>query len=77
MLICSQLQLVLVGTNAATFPPQYYWKSMLPNSPMPKAITDLLHPGQYHTLKLMSMYTCNFTSTCLISSYINKIGSNI
>ncbi|RHN76750.1 hypothetical protein MtrunA17_Chr1g0147281 [Medicago truncatula] len=54
--IITSLMLVLVGTNAAIFPPQYYWKSMLPNSSMPKAITDLLNPGQHHTLKLMSMY---------------------
>ncbi|PNY16363.1 BURP domain protein [Trifolium pratense] len=36
--------LVLVGTNDAIFPPQLYWKSMLPNTPMPKSITNLLHP---------------------------------
>jgi len=36
---------VVGATNAAMLPPQLYWKSMLPNSPMPKAITNLLHPG--------------------------------
>jgi len=50
MLICSQLQLVLVGTNAAILPPQLYWKSMLPNSPMPKSISNLLHLGWYHAI---------------------------
>ncbi|GAU21084.1 hypothetical protein TSUD_10010 [Trifolium subterraneum] len=28
-------------------PPQLYWKSILPNTPMPKAITNLLHPVGY------------------------------
>jgi hypothetical protein len=45
-----------VGTNGAILPPQVYWKSMLPNTPMPKAITNLLQSGQYHTLKLMCVY---------------------
>ncbi|CAJ1972306.1 unnamed protein product [Sphenostylis stenocarpa] len=36
------MQLV-VATNAALLQ-QFYWKSMLPTTPMPKAITDLLHP---------------------------------
>ena len=44
------MQLALVGTNAA-LPPQLYWKSMLPTTPMPKAITNLLHPGQYSSSK--------------------------
>ncbi|TKY58269.1 Dehydration-responsive protein RD22 [Spatholobus suberectus] len=34
--------MVVVATNAA-LPPEFYWKSMLPTTPMPKAITDLLH----------------------------------
>ncbi|KAF7817146.1 BURP domain protein RD22-like [Senna tora] len=42
------MQLCLVGlgiiTHAAS-PPQLYWKSMLPNTPMPKPISDLLHPA--------------------------------
>ncbi|GAU21083.1 hypothetical protein TSUD_10000 [Trifolium subterraneum] len=37
-------KLVVVATNAAMVPPQLYWKSMLPNIPMPKAITNLLPP---------------------------------
>lgn len=37
------LNLVLVATHAA-LPPELYWKSMLPTTPMPKAITDILHP---------------------------------
>ncbi|GAU21089.1 hypothetical protein TSUD_10060 [Trifolium subterraneum] len=41
------LMLVVVGTNGAILPPQLYWKSMLPNTPMPKSITNLLHPADY------------------------------
>ncbi|KAK7384899.1 hypothetical protein VNO78_30602 [Psophocarpus tetragonolobus] len=35
--------MLVVATNAA-LPPEFYWKSMLPTTPMPKAITDLLYP---------------------------------
>ncbi|XP_003588558.3 BURP domain protein RD22 [Medicago truncatula] len=45
--IITFLMVVLVGTNATVSPPQLYWKSMLPNSPMPKSITNLLHPAGY------------------------------
>ncbi|XP_061336497.1 BURP domain protein RD22-like [Gastrolobium bilobum] len=41
--IITFLMHVLVATNAA-LPPQLYWKSMLPTTPMPKAITNLLLP---------------------------------
>ncbi|CAK9154722.1 unnamed protein product [Ilex paraguariensis] len=39
------LALVLV-TSFASLPsdPEAYWKSVLPNTPMPKAVKDLLHP---------------------------------
>ncbi|XP_019447491.1 PREDICTED: BURP domain protein RD22-like isoform X1 [Lupinus angustifolius] len=37
---------MIVATNAA-LRPELYWKSMLPNTPIPKSITDLLHFGQY------------------------------
>ncbi|KAI4316160.1 hypothetical protein L6164_024166 [Bauhinia variegata] len=37
------LALALVATHAA-LPPQLYWKSVLPNTPMPKTISDLLNP---------------------------------
>ncbi|KAL2346895.1 hypothetical protein Fmac_000895 [Flemingia macrophylla] len=37
------LNLVLVATHAA-LPPEVYWKSVLPTTPMPKAITDTLYP---------------------------------
>jgi hypothetical protein len=48
-----------MGTNAAMVPPQVYWKSMLPNTPMPKAITNLLQSGQYHTLNVyIYIYIC-------------------
>ncbi|KAK3212919.1 hypothetical protein Dsin_017625 [Dipteronia sinensis] len=37
------LTLALVASHAA-LSPELYWKSVLPNTPMPKSITDLLHP---------------------------------
>lgn len=58
------MQLVIVTTNGEeTLPPQLYWKSMLPNTPMPKAITNLLHPSKYHTLKLFMDQSKNFYHT--------------
>nr|ABH09493.1 RD22-like protein [Knorringia sibirica] len=40
--ICSILSL---GSHAdRTLSPEMYWKKVLPNTPMPKAITDSLHP---------------------------------
>lgn len=33
----------MVATHAA-LPPEVYWKSVLPTTPMPKAIGDILHP---------------------------------
>lgn len=47
--LCQGMQLT-VATNAA-LSPEFYWKSMLPTTPMPKAITDLLHPGKYNSYK--------------------------
>ncbi|XP_027330067.1 BURP domain protein RD22-like [Abrus precatorius] len=41
--ILTLLNFALVVTHAA-LPPEVYWKSKLPSTPMPKAITDLLHP---------------------------------
>ncbi|XP_071690695.1 BURP domain protein RD22-like [Rutidosis leptorrhynchoides] len=35
------VSVALAGTHAVT--PEVYWKSVLPNSPMPKAVTDLLY----------------------------------
>ncbi|XP_059644355.1 BURP domain protein RD22-like [Cornus florida] len=37
------LSLALVASHAA-LTPEAYWKSVLPNTPMPKAVVDLLHP---------------------------------
>ncbi|GKC66845.1 hypothetical protein Tco_1099443, partial [Tanacetum coccineum] len=34
--------LAVVASHAAVAP-ETYWKSVLPNTPMPKAVTDLLH----------------------------------
>ncbi|GLT67487.1 hypothetical protein SLA2020_397930 [Shorea laevis] len=36
------LALALVTSHAAV-PPEEYWKSVLPNTPMPKSLSDLLH----------------------------------
>ncbi|XP_065864601.1 BURP domain-containing protein 3-like [Euphorbia lathyris] len=40
--ILALLSLVLTGSNAS-LPAQVYWKSHLPNTPMPKALQELLH----------------------------------
>ncbi|XP_047180925.1 BURP domain protein RD22-like [Vigna umbellata] len=37
------LQLAVVATHGA-LPAEVYWKSVLPNTPIPKAVTDILHP---------------------------------
>ncbi|MFS7909031.1 putative BURP domain-containing protein [Helianthus anomalus] len=39
--VCTLLSVALVGSHALT--PEVYWKSVLPNSPMPKSIKDLLY----------------------------------
>ncbi|KAI3683885.1 hypothetical protein L1987_84400 [Smallanthus sonchifolius] len=39
--VCTLLSVALVGSHAVT--PEVYWKSVLPNSPMPKSIKDLLY----------------------------------
>ena len=40
--IFTLLNIALVATHAA-LPPEVYWKSVLPTTPMPKAITDILY----------------------------------
>ncbi|XP_011081829.1 BURP domain protein RD22 [Sesamum indicum] len=40
------LSVVIVATHAA-LPSEDYWKSVLPNSPMPKAVKDVLHPAPH------------------------------
>uniref|UniRef100_A0A5B7BKH7 Putative dehydration-responsive protein RD22 n=1 Tax=Davidia involucrata TaxID=16924 RepID=A0A5B7BKH7_DAVIN len=37
------LSLALVASHAS-LSPEAYWKSVLPNTPMPKAVRDILHP---------------------------------
>ncbi|KAI7994411.1 BURP domain protein RD22 [Camellia lanceoleosa] len=41
--IVAFLSLTLVASHA-TLSPEAYWNSVLPNSPMPTAVKDLLHP---------------------------------
>ncbi|KAJ0030517.1 hypothetical protein Pint_12784 [Pistacia integerrima] len=41
--ILAFLAVALVASHAA-LAPELYWKSVLPNTPMPKAVRDLLHP---------------------------------
>ncbi|CAL5431608.1 unnamed protein product [Camellia sinensis] len=43
--ILAFLSLTLVASHA-TPSPEAYWNSVLPNSPIPKAVKDLLHPGK-------------------------------
>ncbi|KAH7511669.1 hypothetical protein JRO89_XSUnG0180500 [Xanthoceras sorbifolium] len=42
--ILAFLTLALVASHAA-LSPELYWNSVLPNTPMPKAVSDLLHPN--------------------------------
>ncbi|KAE9586499.1 hypothetical protein Lal_00044634 [Lupinus albus] len=37
---------VMIAATNAALPPELYWKSMLPNTPIPKSITNLLHSDQ-------------------------------
>ncbi|KAL8263367.1 hypothetical protein R6Q59_024716 [Mikania micrantha] len=39
--VCTLLSIALVGSHGVT--PEVYWKSVLPNSPMPKSLKDLLY----------------------------------
>ncbi|PNT33511.1 hypothetical protein POPTR_006G243600v4 [Populus trichocarpa] len=41
--ILAFLSFALVASHAA-LPPELYWNSVLPNTPMPKSVRDLLHP---------------------------------
>ncbi|XP_021986814.1 BURP domain-containing protein 3-like [Helianthus annuus] len=41
LLVFTLFSVALVGSHAVT--PEVYWKSVLPNSPMPKSIKDLLY----------------------------------
>ncbi|KAI3511903.1 hypothetical protein L1887_19063 [Cichorium endivia] len=45
--------LALVGSHAVN--PEVYWKSVLPNSPMPKAIKDLLYTTEEKNTKAISV----------------------
>ncbi|XP_062083684.1 formin-like protein 13 [Humulus lupulus] len=40
------LSLVFAGSYGVQYSPELYWKSVLPNTPMPKAVTDLLQSGK-------------------------------
>ncbi|KAL5558794.1 hypothetical protein UlMin_035005 [Ulmus minor] len=46
-LVFSLLTLFLVASHATLSDSELYWKSVLPNTPMPKAVTDLLHPAYF------------------------------
>ncbi|KAK7352835.1 hypothetical protein VNO80_18265 [Phaseolus coccineus] len=42
--IFALLNLAVVATHGAALPPQLYWKSILPTTPIPNAITHILSP---------------------------------
>ncbi|XP_052209358.1 BURP domain-containing protein 3 isoform X1 [Diospyros lotus] len=44
------LSLAAVASHAA-LSPEGYWKSVLPNTPMPTAVKDLLHPDDFRSSK--------------------------
>ncbi|GLU01409.1 hypothetical protein SLE2022_187180 [Rubroshorea leprosula] len=48
------LAVALVASHAA-LSPEAYWKTVLPNTPMPKAVRELLHPGICSPLYLWIM----------------------
>lgn len=57
------MQFALVATHGA-LPPELYWKSKLPTTPMPKAITDLLHPaGKYIYIIVSKQTLINYKQT--------------
>ncbi|PQM32764.1 hypothetical protein Pyn_16617 [Prunus yedoensis var. nudiflora] len=41
-----QLAAVALANHAAQPAPQLYWNSVLPNTQMPRAISELLHPAK-------------------------------
>ncbi|XP_075506133.1 BURP domain protein RD22-like [Primulina tabacum] len=45
----------LIGSHAA-LPSEDYWNSVLPNSPMPKAVQDLLYPAEWGEDKRTAVY---------------------
>ncbi|KAI5394065.1 BURP domain protein RD22 isoform X1 [Lathyrus oleraceus] len=49
------LSLALVVATNAVLPPELYWKSKLPTTQMPKAITDLLNPTDWTEEKSTSV----------------------
>eukprot|EP00257_Ricinus_communis_P007006 XP_002522981.2 BURP domain protein RD22 isoform X2 [Ricinus communis] len=40
---------VLTGSDASLLPAEIYWQAMLPNTPMPKALHQLVQPGNKST----------------------------
>ncbi len=49
-------------TSHAALPPEEYWKSVLPNTPMPKAVSDLLHQGYIFLTEIIFCH-CSSSST--------------
>ncbi|KAI3743548.1 hypothetical protein L1987_61258 [Smallanthus sonchifolius] len=48
--VLTLVSVALVGSHAVT--PETYWKSVLPNSPMPKAVKDLLYATEWNNEKV-------------------------
>lgn len=57
---------MMLMTTHAALPPEIYWKMMLPSTPMPKAVIELLSK-KFKTLKY------NFL---LVSIYFSKFKDN-
>ncbi|KAB2628813.1 dehydration-responsive protein RD22-like [Pyrus ussuriensis x Pyrus communis] len=70
------MQLTLAGSRAAALPvppPQLYWNSVLPNTPMPKFLSQLVKPG-YKLPEILNKFSVKPESTAanLINSTIQE-----
>ncbi|XP_054817918.1 BURP domain protein RD22-like [Prosopis cineraria] len=59
----------IAGTHAAS-PPELYWKSMLPTTPIPKSFADLLHPAGDDTPD--RGWTTEHRKVCINFCYVNS-----
>ncbi|XP_054778257.1 BURP domain-containing protein 3-like [Prosopis cineraria] len=78
--------LIVALVTHAALSPELYWKSMLPSTPMPKFIVDLLHPAvnaassdstTVHSGRVeLETRLCNFRVCYADSGYDTKLHSN-
>ncbi|XP_054818617.1 BURP domain-containing protein 5-like [Prosopis cineraria] len=77
--IVAFLVVALLAATLAALSPELYWKSMLPSTPMPKFIADLLHPavndGSGESTTIRSGGHCQF-DFCYADSDDTKLHGN-